>query len=292
MTAFLTEVGTKLADRWLSILLIPGLLWTGVLVAAILLGDPHALDAHRLLIRIPADAADIQKHGTTAVIAAALIAALVASGAGLAVSLIRAILQRIALGQWWPHPIAAWRQSRRANAWRKAADGYSTAVEQGQDAATLARLAAKRNRIGLAPPSNPTWMGDRMAAIETRVYIEYGLDLPSAWPRLWLIAPDQARSEITTAGTALDGALGLGGWAVLYLVVLPLWWPASVIVVACAATGWIRARSAVGVMADLVEATVDLYGADLAVDLGLVNAPAKLTQPLGREITRLLRKGA
>jgi len=128
--------------------------------------------------------------------------------------------------------------------------------------------------------------------VVARVRSEYGLDLPSAWSRLWLIVPAQVRGEITASQTAFGSALGLCGWAVLYLVVVPLWWPAAFVVAACAATGWIRARSAMRVLADLVESTVDLHGPALAAWFGFAGPHAALAPQAGMRISRLVRKGA
>ena len=60
-------------------------------------------------------------------------------------------------------------------------------------------LAAERNRIAIAKPTRPTSMGDRIAAADERVHNQYGVDLQSWWPRLWLILDDATRVELRAA---------------------------------------------------------------------------------------------
>ena len=43
MTGFLTEIGSKLADRWAALLALPGLLYLAAVTAAAALGQDHAV---------------------------------------------------------------------------------------------------------------------------------------------------------------------------------------------------------------------------------------------------------
>jgi hypothetical protein len=103
------------------------------------------------------------------------------------------------------------------------------------------------------------------------------------------VIPDTARAELGAAQDRFAAAAQLSGWALLYLVLSPLWWPALVIAAVSAATAWFKARAATGVLADLVEATVDLYGPELARQLGIACA-TKLNPEVGRQISQTLRK--
>jgi hypothetical protein len=58
---------------------------------------------------------------------------------------------------------------------------------------------------------------------------------------------------------------------------------------ACGVTAWVRARSSCDVLADLVEAAVDVHGRALAESLGLPSAGV-LTRETGSAITETLRK--
>ncbi|MFC7643160.1 hypothetical protein ACFQX6_21680 [Streptosporangium lutulentum] len=153
----------------------------------------------------------------------------------------------------------------------------------------VAAAIAARDAIGLVPPRRPTWIGDRLRAADQRVHTAYDLDLTGAWPRLWLLVPDAARTELIVARDAYVAAARLVGWALLYLLVAWWWWPALPVALALAVTGWIRARDTVVVLADLIEAIVDLYGRDLATQLG-VPASGPLSRETGLAISTTLRK--
>jgi hypothetical protein len=164
--------------------------------------------------------------------------------------------------------------------------------DPASDAAELDRLADRRNRICLAEPTRPLWIGDRLAATDARVHAAYGLDLGTAWPRLWLTVPEDTRAEVRLAATAFDAAAGLAGWGLLYLLLGAVWWPAAVAGAVVWAVGWRRGRVCVSVYADLVESVVDLHGRPLAQALGLTEDPGPMTEELGGEITAVVRKGA
>ena len=65
--------------------------------------------------------------------------------------------------------LVTWRERRRESADRR----VQRAREQLSPAAEVDRLAARRNRIALARPTRPTWIGDRVAAADSRVYHQY-----------------------------------------------------------------------------------------------------------------------
>lgn len=136
-------------------------------------------------------------------------------------------------------------------------------------------------------------MGDRIAAVEQVGLNRYGLDLRFGWPRLWLVLPDTARADLAAANGQFAATVVTATWALPYLVLGALWWPALLIALAVGLTGWTRARNAITDLTDLSEATLDLHGRTLATALG--TAPPDSTGPLtpseGEEITRQVRKG-
>lgn len=300
MQAFFAEIGKGLAEKWLAGLVLPGLLFTGVAAIALLLGQTHWNDANQLLGLADGLTTD-PRWRTPAVLGLAAIGLLLASAAaGLVVQAIRAAMERAWLGEsppWFDavrKPLVAMRLQR----WQEAQARFAAVVEQelnGKDTALdpgeRDELALKRNRIALAPPSRPTWMGDRMAAVSTRVHVQYRVDLASAWPRLWLTMPESARTELRWARTQFDAATTLSAWGVLYLVIGVLWWPAGLAAMATIVVGWRRGREAIGAFAELVEGTVDLYGLDLARALGIGCADGQFNRQVGEAITALLRKG-
>jgi hypothetical protein len=136
-------------------------------------------------------------------------------------------------------------------------------------------------------------MGDRIAAVEQIGLNRYGLDLRFGWSRLWLVPPDTVRAELVAANGQFAVTVVTAAWALLYLVLGALWWPASLIALATSLTGWTRARAAITELTDLSEATLDLHGRTLAIALG--TAPPDSTGPLkpceGEQITHHVRKG-
>ena len=115
----------------------------------------------------------------------------------------------------------------------------------------------------------------------------YALDLTAAWPRLWLIVPDQVRTELGGARDTFNAAARFAAWAVLYLILGAWWWPAVPVALIVGTAAVRRGRLAAGNLADLIESAVDLYGGDLAAKLGV---PDALTPTQGRQLTALMGK--
>lgn len=297
MNAFLGELGKKLAERWLTLLVLPGLLYVAVATAAGVLTHRNATDGNQLrnwlntLVTAPASSSPI------GVLAGAVGLLIGAAAAGLAAATLGQLTQRL-----WitpsrrppAHWLIRWRQHRWNKAYKLYEESLKSAVHAepsppaGDNRDTTAALTACA-RISRVEPERPTWIADRLRATDERIHLTYRLDLSAAWPRLWLVIPETARSELSTADDSYAGAARLTGWALLYLLVGAFWWPALIIAVGTGVTGWIRGRAATDVLAILVEATVDLYGPDLARQLG-ITCPGPLTPEIGREITVAVRK--
>ncbi|WP_436764325.1 hypothetical protein [Streptosporangium sp. V21-05] len=288
MTGFLDELGKKLAERWLSLLVLPGLLYLAVLSVALIAGHGHALDPVPVTARVNAFA----PASTGAVVLAAAAALAGAAGAGLAATALGRLTERLwtMRGRRWPARLALRRRTAR---WKTADDRFRRAVKASartpDGPRRVAEAVAAREAVGLVEPARPTWIGDRLVAVERRVHTAYGLDLLSAWPRLWLVLPDSARTGLGVARDAYSAAARLIGWAILYLPLAAWWWPALPLSAAIGVTGWARARSATAALADLLESAVDLYGRDLAAQLG-IETPGRLSREAGEAITIALRK--
>lgn len=331
MTAFLAALGGKLADKWVSLLVLPGFLFTTLVAVAAQLGHTHALDTARLVRRLDTLAAEpaARTPGTVALILALVLAA--SAGAGLLAAATAEWAERWWLADW---PFATGlgeRLTRRRRArWERAdrlcaqerqrvvqeAAGAPEASEPGTrtpDAPTLlgpgpaaadagpadappaellalTRLYETRNRIALTRPAHPTWMGDRLAAAESRLRQAYAVDLPTAWPRLWLLLPDAPRDDLRSARAALTTAARRAAWGVLCLVLALWWWPATAAALVALTSGWRQGRRSVDAFAALVEASVDVYGRELARALGVFDE-AELSRETGIRITRITRKG-
>jgi hypothetical protein len=308
MGGLLDELGRKLADRWLTLLVLPGALFLGAVITAATLGHAHAFTVHRLIDRLDqwtATAHAKSATGLTIVLLAAFL--LSAAACGLAAQALGALVGRLWLAaDWasWPPPLrqaAAALTRRRHASWTQAVTAYQQAKEEAGAALARARLsgqpappaglaAAHRRimRVSAEPPGRPTWMGDRLNAVATRLDRDLDLDLGTVWPYLWLTAPETTRSEITAAREALDRAATLAGWGLLYIIVGALWWPGLPAAAVIIATARHRARTAADSYALLIEATVRLYTTALADDLGLPPANA-LTRETGWALTSLLQ---
>jgi hypothetical protein len=235
--------------------------------------------------------------------AAVIVGLLVAASAtGLVVQAMAGVTRRLFLGVWpWPlRALARRRTARRRARWdvllerrRALEDAHPADGREPEQQKEIDSVAAKMITIAMAGPGRPTWMGDRVHAVESVARDRYGLDLTFAWPRLWLVLPDTTRAEITAAHASFAAAVAVGSWGWPLLLLGTLWWPAAVVGLVVGATGRVRARDAVGDLTALTESALDLHGRTLATALGA--AEEGLTGPLttdeGVEITHLVRKG-
>ncbi|MET9557171.1 hypothetical protein [Streptomyces sp. NPDC006645] len=336
MTAFLAALGGKLADKWVSLLVLPGFLFTTLVAVAVQLGHTHAVDAARLVRRLNTLAAEpaARTPGTVALVLALVLAA--SAGAGLLAAAVGGWVERWWVGDWPFARLLGRRLSARRRArWERAdrlcveerrrlvvdteateaavtgearsrdalgmlgpgpaaggdaPDGPAGTASAAADLLPLAELYEARNRIAPTRPVLPTWMGDRMAAAESRLRKAYAVDLPTAWPRLWLLLPDAPRDDLRSARAELTSAARCAGWGVLCLVLAVWWWPAAAGAVVAMGSGWRRGRQAVDAFAALVESCVDVYGPELARALGL-SGDEGLSRETGVRITRITRKG-
>ncbi len=292
--SFLSGLGSKLADKWLATLVLPGLVFVGVALVAATLRQVNSLDPSGLARRAVHASAQLQRDGPTAILLTVAAGVLLATAAALTANWLGFGVQRLWLGAL--HGAVARRLiARRRRRWTEADETlteYEAEIRESGASPTMRdRLSATRNHIALAYPGRPTWMGDRAYAADVRVWHAHGLDLGVAWPRLWLIADDASRAEITSARAAINRAATLVGWGVLYVALAFIWWPAGLAGLVVACTGWDRARAATGSFADLVEALVDLNAHQLAVAVGALPDCGTFTRDVGLEVTRRLRKG-
>jgi len=302
---FLAELGKKLAERWLSLLVIPGLLYLGTLAAAHTLGYRHPFDIARITGQLDAWTTSPGSTTTSGLVVILLAALLAAAGAGVAAQALGSLTERGWLAdrwQSWPSPLRRLAESRirnRTRLWRAATETYRSQLDtkgtqlahrRAETSAGLDLGNAHRavSRIAQEQPARPTWIGDRIHAVITRLDREYHLDLPTIWPNLWLAMPETTRTEIIAARQALTRAATLAGWGLLYLVVGALWWPGLLIAVATTGTAWRRARTAADTYALLIEAAARLHTAELARSLG-IDHTGPLNQQTGWALTCLLQ---
>ncbi|MCI3224306.1 hypothetical protein [Streptomyces sp. NP-1717] len=328
MTAFLAALGGRLADKWVSLLVLPGFLFMTLVAVAGQLGHAHALDTARLVHRLDTLAAEpaARTPGTVALVLALVLAA--SAGAGLLAATVAGWVERWWLGDWPFATRIGERLSRRRRAKWERADRLcaqerqrlvgaaesaeartresATALGPGPAAAAdapghpaepasadllpLTRLYEARNRIALTRPAHPTWMADRMAAAESRLRRAYAVDLPTAWPRLWLLLPDVPRDDLRSARAELTTAARRAAWGVLCLVLAVWWWPAAAVALVMTGSARRSGRQSADAFAALVESAMDVYGRELARALGLSDE-AEFSRATGVRITRITRKG-
>ncbi|MEV6605686.1 hypothetical protein [Kutzneria sp. NPDC051319] len=301
MSKFLETLAGKLADRWLTLLVLPGALYLVTAIAAASLGHDgwYRVDVlYRDLTKIAAEPAT-RNPGTIALALAGVLAT--AAALGILDQALGSMFHAIWFGSS-RGPLTRALTRRRVRRWDAANERVreaSVAAARAQvadepDAAALLRtaeeLSAARNAISLVRPARPFTAGDRLAAADQRVLKHYGLDLVSAWPRLWLVLPDASRAALQEANAAVTAAERLAGWAVAYLALTTLWWPAALIGVVCLTVAWRRATSAAAVLADLAEAVIDIHGRALAESLG-ISSEGPFGKETGAAITAVLRKG-
>lgn len=285
MTGFLDEIGKKLAERWVALLAVPGLLYLAAVTAGAVLGQDHALDYPALSRQVTqwTDSPSLRSAGGTVLIIAGILAGSVLAGVAAAAAGQITQMVWMARGDRWPGRwLTGWRRAR-SQKYKRVADDPAATREQ------VRKAIEKADRICVIAPDRPTWIGDRLRACQVRTRRVYGIDLNTAWPRLWLVLPDVARAEISAAHDAFRFAARLTGWSAMYLVLGFWWWPALPVAVITQATALIKGRTATGTLADLLEAAVDLYSRDLAARLS--NTGDSLEFPAaGRRLTTLMRK--
>ena len=152
----------------------------------------------------------------------------------------------------------------------------------------------RRHRPVLDEELLPTQVGNILRAAETRPYHRYGLDSVVVWPRLWLVLPELAREELTSARAALDQSVAVVIWGLAFIAFTPLaWWaaPVGLLAAAIAVKWWVPARAEV--FSDLVESAYDLYR--IAV-YGQLRWPLPANpgeeKGVGLELTRYLDRGS
>jgi hypothetical protein len=302
MGNFFGELAKKLAERWVGLLALPGLLYVACTWVGLQLGWAHALDLRMLISRSTELGSALGSLSGPGQVLAAVGALLTSCGVGLVVQALAGPVRAWWLGQW--PSCLQWAQRKRTTArgqrWNRLVEIRKELQERHPQASRtpsqqqeIDAAANRIKRLSLAAPARPTWMGDRIAAVEQVGLDRYGLDLRFGWPRLWLVLPDTVRAELVAANGQFAVTVVTAAWALPYLVLGALWWPASLIALATGLTGWTRARTAITELTDLSEATLDLHGRTLAIALGA--APPDSTGPLkpceGEQITHHVRKG-
>ena len=125
----------------------------------------------------------------------------------------------------------------------------------------------------------PTRLGNTLRAAETYPGDRYGADAVFLWPRLYVILPADARTEIGNGRSSMDRMVLLASLAAAFPLVSlgTSWWAGTgwkdwligaLVSLAVAVVAYRAAVAAAQVFGDLVRAAFDLYRRDLLKKLG------------------------
>ncbi|MFJ4091694.1 hypothetical protein ACIPYS_08940 [Kitasatospora sp. NPDC089913] len=266
MSGLLTELGKRLADRWLSELLIPGALFLLFLWTALTLRNGHALDWRR--VRTAAEH-DLTALGAQQAAARILVLLVLAGLLGTLGRSFGAALLAFWFAHWPRLPLYPLLAVRRWSARRRLPAGATTRYL----------------------PDRHSWMADRMRLLDERLDAEYSLRIGPLWSRLWVSSDDRARVPVTLAQRALERSAVLAAWGLVVTGAARIWWPAALLGPVLFLLGVRRARSATDTLAELVEAVVDTSQERIATMFGFAVRGGVVRPADARQINSRIVKG-
>ncbi|WP_305790002.1 hypothetical protein [Symbioplanes lichenis] len=232
-----------------------------------------------------------------------VVAAAVATG-GILVARLTLPVLRLLEGYWPPWADGARRagvrlRARRISAWEERWQRLAASVDGGTaspaEAREFVRLDERLHHVPVRVARRmPTRVGDMLSAMEGRPYERYGLDAVKCWPALWLVLPETTRSEVLAARRAVDGAVAVVIWSVLFCGFAGwAWWApvAGAGVAAVTATVWLPDR--VAAFSGLAGAAFEVHRGELfrALRWPLPERPAD-ERAAGLALTRYLWEGS
>ncbi|MEU1824180.1 hypothetical protein ABZ502_17355 [Streptomyces abikoensis] len=294
MDKFFEALGGKLAERWLTISVPATVFWLGGLLAWS--ADNGGVGA----LRRPFTWLGGLPAGTQ--IVAVAVALLAVAASGWLVSQIADPVLRLAqgYGRWWPGRDK--RSEKFKNQFTVVINAFpplaakvlavpSTATPKERQ--KYIELTRKMRRLPGPGRFMPTRLGNTLRAAESQPVDRYGLDVVTIWPHLWLLLPDFARTELTTARAKLHSGVTACLWGVLFIGFAP-WtcWAVLVGLATVAGAWWLWLPGRAEAYADLVQATVDVHRRTLYDQLRwpLPLNPAD-EPPQGRLLSTYLARG-
>ncbi|WP_058043070.1 hypothetical protein [Streptomyces roseifaciens] len=271
MGGFLTHLADKLAEKWLSLLVMPGLLFLATASCARVLPHSDPFDHQPVVTALRHLRPSLHDPALVALALAGLL--LAAAGVGLAARCLATLVQQVWAGPWpsWTGPLdRALTRRRRSRA------------ERSPEPPAVTRYL----------PARPTWIADRLRLVDDRVHAEYGLRIALLWPRLWLALTPEQRAPIEAARVAFADAAALTAWGLLYLPLGLAWWPAALIGLVAVGAGIHRGRCGAASFTDLTEASVDVNQQLIADLFGRTLQDGRITPDDGARINDQLNKGA
>lgn len=302
MTTFFDVLTEKLAERWLALITLPGAAFLAGLWIARVLGQSHALDLRLLAEQMDSQARGVSAWAPGAQVLGLLVLVGLAAAVGAVITFLATATERVWLGDVEEVPglgrIARRMASRQEKLWEAALHERDANLRPENPSTPYSEESRRRRqraeramrRIAPARPARATWTGNRMHAAERSIVEFYELDLARIWPSLWMVLPEEARADIASAHRSFAAARIRVTWSLPWVLLGVSWWPAGVVAVVLLVAGWRQGRAAIGTLADLAEAAVDVYAPKLAVHLGVTPIRAPVTVETGRRIDEILRK--
>lgn len=301
LTAVWSGLGGKVADRWGDLLLSPASAFWGLGVLTWVSAQGGLTGSPSGWTRL----ADVWRSvvaagGVVPQVATVLVLLLVVAGTARAGEALTLPVLRLLEGYWpsWAWRASAWRSGRRAERLDADAERWRELHLQRpsltpEQAATYRRLNAARSAVPADPADRmPTRLGDLLRAMESRPRHRYGLDAVVCFPRLWLVLPEQVRGDLGAARQKLDEAARLWLWSALSLVWTLLGWWAAAISVLGMIIGYRLSLLAAAAFAELVQASFDVFRADLYTALGVKKPTGpEAERAAGTSVTAILERG-
>lgn len=307
-------VGGSLAERWLTPALVPAFVfWAGGLAAWYMRGEYGFLGwglADLVFVEGTATGAELNLPSQLPLetpLLALLIGILIVSAVSAAVVQRVAILFVLRWAEgYWPRPLNFLRRrlvERRVARSGKQEVRYQELNKEAWEQGGLQKLSETEldeymeldQSLRRTPQEHlimPTELGNILRASETKPEEKYGLNAVICWPRLWLLLPEEARSEISQARASLDTGAHVLFWSLLFIVwSIWAWWALLGVLVAILA--YRGMLSAATIYADLVESAFDVHRQALyhALRWPLPRDPAS-EQQIGQELTQYLWRGS
>jgi hypothetical protein len=296
---FWRVLGTKVFERWATVLGSAIVFWSGGLLAW--------LWRYRGLDRLQDEFPDKALTSAPVILAATLV--IIASA--VVVQHLTFPVVRFLEGYWptWLQPLQrslARRTSRRIEQDEEKWQDLASVLYRLRESDKHTELELMRahdkymaldRRLRLIPttPENrmPTRLGNILRAAETWPRDKYGLDTAVCWPRLWFILPDTVKRELAQARASLDSGAAVWLWGLLFVVwTIWAWWAIPLGLITCIGA-YLSMLSSARLYGDLIESAFDLYRITLyqAIRWPLPTNPSE-EKELGEAVTEYLWRGS
>jgi len=195
----------------------------------------------------------------------------------------------IKLRNWWRN-----RDFLGQKGWLRRYDELAAKPKENRTASESAEWE-RLDELKLTTPASPmpTRLGELLRTAELRPWWRYGLDAVACWAQLWLVIPKEARAEISEARSALNAAVRLWTWSVLFLAWTPFVnWAAPIGLL----LGWYTHRlvmTAAMSYGEVMAAAYDVFRFKLYESVHWpMPKNTNEERNLGLELTKFLRRGS